>query len=263
MGRGEVGGLAAEGDGKTVEVGLVVVVEKFLVEELVQACIGKEAVAQGDAVFQADSDAVGEIPVFLTAAVIEVGVTGAEAEDAADLVAGEDVAHLLGGVAGGVERGEDGTHGGAGDDVDGDVVLFKPLDGADLGEGDGGASAEGKTDNRAVFRNICWRYGGVGGGQAKFRGGGGILLCGAGRFGRRSAVFSILLLALRGVFAAGSGLLASGLLGFPANLLGGLLTGDNRAGRGRLSVHPNAETRQGCREENRGDREREASFQQR
>ena len=196
-GVGEIGGLAAEGDGEVVEVGLVVVVKKLFVEKGVEAGVGEQAVAQGDTVFQADAYTVGKVAVFFAATVVECSVVGAEAKDAGDLLAGEDVTHLLGGVAGGVERGKDGAHGGAGDDVDGDVVLFEPLDGADFGEGDGRAAAKGKADDGASLGQIGGRYRGISGGKTEFCGGGGIFLSGTRRFGGGSRVLAVLLLALR------------------------------------------------------------------
>ncbi len=54
LGVGEVGGLAAEGDGQMVEVDLIVVAEEFFFEQLVEAGLGEQAVAELDAMLEAD-----------------------------------------------------------------------------------------------------------------------------------------------------------------------------------------------------------------
>ena len=64
----EVGGDAAQRDGEGVEVDLVVVAEELAVEEGVETLVGEDGVAEGDAVFEADGDGVGEFAGVFAAA---------------------------------------------------------------------------------------------------------------------------------------------------------------------------------------------------
>ncbi len=176
----EVGGLAAEGDGQAIEVGLIVVAEELFFEELVEAGFGEEAVAELDAMLEADGDAVGDVAAVFAAAKALRAVGLLDAEDGADGVFGEDVLHLVGGVAGGVESADDGAHAGAGDDVDGDVMIVKPLQDADLAHGLRAASAEGEADDGAVGGEIGGRGGGIEWAEREARGAGGCFAGGCG-----------------------------------------------------------------------------------
>ncbi len=119
-----------------------------------------------------------------------------------------DVHQLLGSTSGGVQGGHHAAHGGAGDDVDGDVVFLEPLQDADLGEAEGAAAAEGKADARPGERLRGWLRGsdgGQGGVLAGSRPGGGA--------GGGFAVAALLTL-LAGRWAGGGGsalLVGSGL----------------------------------------------------
>ncbi len=104
--------------------------------------------------FQPNPDAVRKITIFFTATVAERGVIGIDAEDAAHHIAGEDVPHLLRRVTGGIQSGEDGTHGRSGNHVDRDAVLFQPLDRSDLAHGDRGTPAESQSDHRPTLRQV-------------------------------------------------------------------------------------------------------------
>ena len=205
----EVGGLAAEGDGQAIEVGLIVVAEELFFEELVEAGLGEEAIAELDAMLEADGDAVGDVAAVFAAAKALRAVGLLDAEDGADGVFGEDVLHLVGGVAGGIECADDGAHAGAGDDVDGDVMIVKPLQDADLAHGLRAASAEGEADDGAVGGEIGGRGGGIEWAEREARGAGG---CFAGGCGMR--------ILLRG-FVVLRGRVGGVGRCFPGGLLGG------------------------------------------
>lgn len=180
FGVGEVGGDAAERDGEGVEVDAVVVAEEAAVEEGVEALVGEDGVAEGDAVAEADGKCVGEGAGVFAAAEGAAGVGGPEAEDLTEDGVVHDDFEAVDGDAGGVEGADHAAHAGSGDDVDGDVVLFEPLEDADFGEGEGAAATEGKADARATDGTGRGDGGGEGvaGGAADgrlgIRGGGGL-----------------------------------------------------------------------------------------
>ena len=96
----EVCGEAAEGDGELVEVGAVVVAEELAVEECVEALVGQDGVAEGDAMLEADVDGVREGAGIFTAAE-GFGLVGAgEGEDGGEDLVVHDGLELLGGAAG-------------------------------------------------------------------------------------------------------------------------------------------------------------------
>jgi hypothetical protein len=85
-------------------------------------------------VAQADGQSLGHFAAVLAAAEAGVSVGGLEGEDGLEGIAGGKGAELGRSVAGGVERANEGAHAGAGDTVNGDVIVFKPLEDADVGE---------------------------------------------------------------------------------------------------------------------------------
>ena len=146
-----------------------------------------------------------------------------------DRVLGHDVGHLLGRFAGGVERGEDGAHAGAGDDVDGDVMLLHPGERADFGHGERAAATHGDADDGAMFGQVRRRNGGVQRALFESGGAGGLFACAGGLGGGLGVlagfirvVWAVLLADACGVgcFAAGL-LLGSGLSGALRGLCGG------------------------------------------
>ena len=159
LGVGEVGGDAAERDGKGVEVDAIVVAEEAAVEKGVEALVGEDGVAEGDTVTEADGEGVGEGAGVFAAAEGAAGVGGVEAEDLVEDAVVHDDFEAIDGSSGGVERADHAAHAGAGDDIDRDVVFFKPLEHADLGEGKGAAATERKADARAAC-GTGWRDGG-------------------------------------------------------------------------------------------------------
>ena len=159
FGVGEICGDAAERDGEGVEVDAVVVAKEATVEEGVEALVGEDGVAEGDAVTEADGDAVGEGAGILATAEGAAGVGGVEAEDLIKDGVVHDDFEAIYRCADGVERADHAAHAGSGDDVDGDMVLFKPLEDADLRQGKSAAAAEGQTDAGTVGGS-GWRGGG-------------------------------------------------------------------------------------------------------
>ncbi len=108
---------------------------------------------------EADGDGVGDVAGVFTATEVAGGVLAFDAEDGVYGVFGHDVGHLLGRFSGGVERREDGAHAGAGDDIDGDVMFFKPLQYADFRHGERAAAAHGEADDGTIFGEIGGRHG--------------------------------------------------------------------------------------------------------
>jgi hypothetical protein len=149
----QVGGHAAEGDGEAVVVQLLAVVaEEVGGEEFVDAAVGEQSVAQGDAVTDADSDRLGNLAAVLTAAKAGVGIGRLQGEDAGKGVADGDGAQFGGGAAGGVNSPYQRAHAGAGDAVDGDAVILEPLEDTDVGQSQGAATFKRNADRGPVGR---------------------------------------------------------------------------------------------------------------
>ena len=101
---------------------------------------------------ETDGQAVGQLATLFATTVAAVLVGGVEAEDRGEDVIAEGGFDLFGSLAGGVERADECAHAGAGDHVDGDVVLVEPLEDADLADGKGSTAGEGETNPRAPSR---------------------------------------------------------------------------------------------------------------
>ncbi len=99
---------------------------------------------------EADGDAVGEGAGVFAAPEGAAGVAVVETEDLVEDRVGHDDFEAIDGCADGVECADHASHAGAGDDVDGDVVLLEPLEDADLREGEGTAAAQGEADAGAA-----------------------------------------------------------------------------------------------------------------
>ena len=152
--------------------------------------------------FESDGNAVGEVAGVFTTAEGARGVGVREGEDRVEDAIVDDAAELSGGVPGGVEGGHHAAHGGPGDDIDGDVVLFKPLQDADLGETDGSSAAEGEAD--AGPGEGAGRWGcGIEGGERGLATGGRLGVAGLG--GCRPAGASLCLDVWRGDWKLGGG----------------------------------------------------------
>ena len=63
----------------------------------------------------------------------------------------EDFLELTCRLSGGVDAADEATHAGASEVVDGDVMLFKPFEHADVGFAEGTVSFEGDTDLRTRY----------------------------------------------------------------------------------------------------------------
>jgi len=165
----EFRGNAAEGDGEIVEGRNAGVVDDFAVDEEIDLVAGVEPGRKRGATFQADLDGIGDGPGVFLAAEREVFVRRAAAEKERPICGAEDFLKLSRGLAGGVEAADKSAHAGAGEVVDGDVVLFKPFEDADVGFAERAAAFERDAD-----------FGASGGLRFCFGDGGGLL----GRCGR-------------------------------------------------------------------------------
>ena len=83
----------------------------------------------------------------------QVAVGNAARDPLLDLTRSDDCPHLGGGIAGGIHGGDDRTHRGARDVIDGYAVLFEGLEHADMVEALGTAAAHDDPH--------CLRFGGV------------------------------------------------------------------------------------------------------
>ena len=126
-------------------------------------------------VLEADGKAVGEVAGVFAAAEGARGVGVGEGEDGGEDLVVHDGDELVGAAAGGVEGGDHAAHRGAGEKIDGYVVLFKPLQNTDFSEGEGTAAAEGEADAGAGEGAGGWG-GGVDGGESGGAAGGGLAL---------------------------------------------------------------------------------------
>ena len=87
-------------------------------------------------------------------------------EDPGEGIAGGERAQFGRREAGGIEASDKGTHAGAGEAVDGDVVFFHPLQDADVGQAERASAFKSHADDRTAS--------GCNGGQRRGIGWGGI-----------------------------------------------------------------------------------------
>jgi hypothetical protein len=142
----EFGRDAAEGDGEIVEGGDVGIVDGLAVDEEIDLVAGVESGRKGGAVFEADLDGIEDGAGVFLAAEGEVFVGGAAAEKQRPIRGAEDFLELVRGLAGGVHTADEAAHAGAGEVVDGNVVLFKPFEDANVGFAERAAAFEGDAD---------------------------------------------------------------------------------------------------------------------
>ncbi len=110
----EIGGYAAERNGKAVVVEVRAVVgEELAAEEFVDAAVGEQSVAQAGTILEPDGDGLGKLAAILAAAIAEVGVGRLQGEDAGHVVADGDVAHVRRGASCGIESRDQRAHAGA------------------------------------------------------------------------------------------------------------------------------------------------------
>ena len=160
----EVGGHAAEGDGGLVVIQLLPVVgEQVGGEELIDAAVGEQSVAQGGPVLEADGDGGRHLAAVLPVAVAGVYIRSLQGEDGSEGVADSQGAYLPGGLSAGKKRADQGAHAGSGEAVNGDVVLLKPLQDADVGHAEGAAALQSQADDGTVGRDNGRERGRAGG----------------------------------------------------------------------------------------------------
>ena len=82
------------------------------------------------------------------AAIAQVGIRRLQREYAGKGVAEGQVAHLSRGAARGIKSSDQRAHTGAGEPVDGDVVLLKPFEHADVGQTQRAPTLQGHADGR-------------------------------------------------------------------------------------------------------------------
>jgi len=99
---------------------------------------------------EADGQGGGALPPVLPAAKAGVDVRGLQREDLGEGVAHSQGAHLGRGVPGGVHAANQRAHAGSGDAVDGDVIIFKPLNHAHVGQAECSAAFKSQADCRPV-----------------------------------------------------------------------------------------------------------------
>jgi hypothetical protein len=104
---------------------------------------GVESGRKSGAVFQADLNGIGDGAGVFFAAEREVFVGSASAEKKPPIRGAQDFLELMRGLTGGVEAADEAAHAGAGQVVDGDVVLFEPFQNADVGFAERAAAFEG------------------------------------------------------------------------------------------------------------------------
>lgn len=129
---------------------MIVETKELTVKEGVEALIDQNTIADRDTVFEAEGDGVGQRTRVFAATEVLALVAGAEAEDRGKDGRVHDGLELFRGLAGGVEGTDHAAHAGARDHINGDVVLFEPLEDSDLGEAESASAAEGESNAGAV-----------------------------------------------------------------------------------------------------------------
>ena len=112
---------------------------------------GIEAGGQADPLFLvAEFNGGGVFAGILFAAVAELAKRDRRGKDSAPIDFRDEGADFIRAVASGVEATDEATHAGAGDVINGDAVVFEPLEDADVGEAEGAATGKSDTDFEAA-----------------------------------------------------------------------------------------------------------------
>ena len=141
-------------------------------QKLVNAAIGKQGIAQLRAVPEADGNALGNFTAILTPAEAGVGIRRLQGENAGEGIADGDGAQLGGRKAGSIERADERAHAGAGDAVDGNVVLLHPLEHADVRKAQRASALQSHSDDGTALSSGQSRSIGGAGGLLAFHGDG-------------------------------------------------------------------------------------------
>ena len=118
----EVGGHAGEGNGEAVEADAVEVAAAEPLEESHKVASADESALLRAVAVDAADEGVGVLLFALMEC--EFGGVGAVAEEGGPVLGADEGVEVGGGVADGVECADEGAHGGAADDVDGDTCFF-------------------------------------------------------------------------------------------------------------------------------------------
>ena len=152
----QVCGHAAKRDRDPVVVQFLAIVSKELgAKELIDAAFIEQRVAQRRLVLEPDGEDGGNLAAVQTAPKAGVGIGSFEGEDVHEGIADGHSAHLGGSCPGGIECSDEGAHAGAGEPVDGDAVLLKPLEYADVGQTQSAAAFQSQADGRTVSGDNC------------------------------------------------------------------------------------------------------------
>lgn len=122
-----VGGNTAKRNREVVEAGQCGIGERDAVEEQAHALAGAEANGTFQSVLETELGwyLVGAAIFF--AAIGKLGISGFAGHGFIPMNGFDKLAHFGGGAAGGVEGADQAAHAGAGDRINGDVILFQPL----------------------------------------------------------------------------------------------------------------------------------------
>ncbi len=146
----QIGRDATHRDRQRIEVSSIVIAKELAVEELIETLIGKNRVAKADPMLQADLHAIGQIARVLATPEVSCLVGGVEGEHRAENIIIHDVLQLIDALSGRVERPHHAAHTGAGNHVDRDVMLLKPLQHADLAHRHRAATTQRQTNTRST-----------------------------------------------------------------------------------------------------------------
>src|ERR1700739_312816 len=108
-------------------------IDGIAIDEQIDLMASIESGRKRGAMFQADLNGIGDGSGIFLAAEREVFVGGAAAEKQRPIRGEENLLQIIGGFSGGVKAADEAAHAGAGKVVDGDMVLFKPFQNADVG----------------------------------------------------------------------------------------------------------------------------------
>ena len=140
--RHQIGGHAAEGNGEIVKRLHARISQSFPVDQKADLLAGIQSSGQHQASPQTQHNRVGERDLVFFSSERQVFIRNGSAQDDIPILLFNQLAKLLRTLAGGVESAHQAAHAGAREIVDGNVMVFKPLQHSDVRQSERSAAFE-------------------------------------------------------------------------------------------------------------------------